>query len=308
MRTVPKFLLSFLCISLGLLACKPKEKPTTSGPLKVVATTGMLGDMLRQIGAPHVEVQTLMGPGVDPHLYKATQGDLKALQAADAIVYNGLHLEGKMVDILAKLGERRTVLAVAESLPEDKLIGSEAFSGTHDPHIWFDVALWQQCIKPVAQMLAKLDSQHAGHFQQQAKHYSDSLEQLHKWVQAQVAKLPTEKRIMVTAHDAFSYFGQAYGFTVKGLQGISTLSEFGLKDRVNLVNYIVEKEIPAVFIESSVSAKNIQAIIEGCQQRGHDVQLGGTLYSDALGPASSPAGEYIGMVKHNVNTLISALQ
>jgi manganese/zinc/iron transport system substrate-binding protein len=278
-----------------------------SDQLQVVATTGMVADLVKNIGKEEITVTALMGPGVDPHLYKATQGDLSRLQAADIIFYNGLHLEGKMGEVFEKLGKVKTVIPVAAGIAEDLLLADPAYEEAPDPHIWFDVSLWAQTIAVVTQTLSEKAPEKADYFQQNAAAFQQQLTQLHQWVQEQIQQIPPEKRILITAHDAFSYFGNAYGIEVRGLQGISTLSEFGLRDRVDLVNFIVEKQINAVFVETSVSEKNINSIVEGCQQRGHEVRIGGNLFSDAMGAEGTPEGSYIGMVRANVNAIVAGL-
>lgn len=301
-----KLVLSVFLLSL-LLSCEPAEKRATSDRLYVVATTGMVADLVQAIGGSEVAVDALMGPGVDPHLYKATQGDLARLQRADLVVYNGLHLEGKMGEVLEKLGQRKSVVAVSEGVSVEKLLQDTLFSGNYDPHIWFDVSLWATAIPVVTAALIREDSTRRDYFMDRATQYAEELEGLHNWVRDTLQVLPADRRVVVTAHDAFNYFGRAYDVEVRGLQGISTLSEFGLRDRVDLVNFLVAKDIKAVFVETSVSTKNIESIIEGCRQKGHAVRIGGNLFSDAMGAAGTPEGTYIGMVQSNVRTLIQSL-
>lgn len=299
--------IGLVLIGLWLAGCSADQQTASEGPLQVVATTGMVADLVQNIAGDSIEVTALMGPGVDPHLYKATQGDLKALQNADIIFYNGLHLEGKMAEVLEKLGRIKTVVAVAEGIPEAALLKDPNYEDAPDPHIWFDVSLWAQTVETVAKTLSNAKPDHATIYQQKAIDYKNELLDLHESVKKQIATIPKAQRIMITAHDAFNYFGRAYDMEVRGLQGISTLSEFGLRDRVDLVNYIVENNIKAVFVETSVSEKNIQSIVEGCRQKGHEIKIGGNLYSDAMGEAGSPEGNYIGMVKANVATIVSSL-
>ena len=301
-----------------LLGCGSGTKPTSpGGRLRIVATTGIVADALRAVAGPDAEVLALMGPGVDPHLYKATQGDLQRLQQADIIVVNGLHLEGKLGEVLERLGRQQPVVALGAGLDSSRLrragasaAGAEtgADPGAVDPHIWFDVALWAQAVRYGAEQLARHDSAHAAAYRQRAAAYGARLDSLHRWVGQQLASVPPARRVLVTAHDAFGYFGAAYGVEVRGLQGLSTASEFGLRDVTELVQFLTERQIPAVFVESSVSPKAIEAVVEGCRARGHPVRIGGTLYSDALGEAAGPAGTYIGMVTENVNTIVSHLR
>jgi len=272
--------------------------------LKVTTTTGMIADLVENIGQDKVSVQALMGVGVDPHLYKATQGDIRKLARADIIFYNGLHLEGKMQNIFDKMARKQTVIAVTEAIPEDKLI---RYDQLHDPHVWFDVALWQQAVDKVANSLANKDPKNADFYRQNSANYQQKLTQLNKWVQQEMAKVPADKRVLITAHDAFGYFGKAYGLEVMGLQGISTAGEFGLQDIKQLKDIIVQRGIEAVFVESSVSPKFIESLVKGVQAEGRNLVVGGELYSDAMGAKGSGADNYIGMVKHNVKTIRDGL-
>ena len=277
-------------------------------PFLVVTTTGMIGDLVRNIGGDSIEVISLMGPGVDPHLYKATQGDLAKLQEADIIFYNGLHLEGKMGEVFEKLGQIKKIVAIGASVDEQLLLDDPVYQGNYDPHIWFDVSLWTQTIAPVSRALSEALPEVSNYFEVNAEAYKNELLKLHQWVTKEIKQIPEEKRTLITAHDAFNYFGRAYGLEVRGLQGISTLSEFGLKDRVDLVNFIVDHKIKAVFVETSVSEKNIQSIVEGCRQKGHEVIIGEELYSDAMGADGTPEGTYFGMVQTNVRHIVESLK
>lgn len=299
--------LIILLAAFALWSCGTTNQEN-SGKLNIVATTGMVADVAKNVGKDSVNVTALMGPGVDPHLYKATQGDLGKLQAADIILYNGLHLEGKMGEVFEKLERIKTVVPIARSINEAMLLDDPVYQGTFDPHIWFDVSLWMQTVVEVTNTLIEARPELADYFKANADAYRAELADLHEWVINEMQSIPPSKRIMITAHDAFSYFGRAYGIEVKGLQGISTLSEFGLKDRVDLINFIVDKQIKAVFVETSVSEKNIKAIVEGCAQKGHTVEIGGNLFSDAMGAAGTAEGNYVGMVKSNVRTIVEALK
>lgn len=305
--TVRKSIL-FLALVFAISACQTETQHSKTGKLRVVATTGIVADLLQNIGGDSIEVISLMGAGVDPHLYKATQGDLKKLQSADVIFYNGLHLEGKMGEVLEKLGRQKPVVAVADGIDKTELIENPDFQGNYDPHIWFDVALWKQTIASVLKALKTHNPENSTYFEENAADLSAKLDELHAWVGESMQAIPENQRVLITAHDAFSYFGRAYGIEVKGLQGISTISEFGLKDRVELADFIVERNIKAVFVESSVSERNINSIVESCRDKGHEVTIGGSLYSDALGAESTPEGTYIGMVKSNVKTIVNALK
>lgn len=279
-----------------------------NSPKTIVCTTGMIGDMVRNLVGDSIKVISLMGPGVDPHLYKATQGDISSLSNASVIIYNGLHLEGKMNSIFEKLSKTKTIIAVSDGLNEKDLINSSNFEGAQDPHIWFDVSLWSKAMLKVSEKLQTAFPALKGHIQSNELLYKMQLQSLHNYCKNQTALIPNNQRIMITAHDAFKYFGKAYNLEVRGLQGISTTAEFGLQDISSLVQFVVDKKIKAIFVESSVPQKSIEAVIEGCTKRGHDVALGGELYSDALGFSNKPEGKYIGMVQHNLNTIVKALR
>lgn len=272
----------------------------------IVATTGMIADAVRAIVGDSADVVALMGPGVDPHLFKATQGDLEHLKRADIIFYNGLHLEGKMGDVLEKLARNKPVVAVSKRIPESLLHSVD--NGIHDPHIWFDVKLWQQAVLQIADTLRSLDLPRRNVYQRNATAYLAQLDSLHTWVYKEIASIPEQHRVLVTAHDAFGYFGSAYHIKVEGLQGISTMSEYGPRDITRIVDEIVGKKIKAVFVESSVPRRSIEAVVAGCRERGHNVTIGGELYSDALGAAGTPEGTYTGMVRANVQTITTALR
>jgi manganese/zinc/iron transport system substrate-binding protein len=274
---------------------------------RVVCTTGMIADAARAVGGEHFEIVQLMGEGVDPHLYKPSPLDVRTLTDADLVLYNGLHLEGKMGEILESLGRSKPVVAVTERLDRDKLLTPEGAGGAYDPHAWFDVALWSGVINPIRDAMEKILPHHAEDFRANAEAYQARLLSLDDWVRETLAVLPPERRILVTAHDAFGYFARAYGLEVHAIQGISTESEAALKDINNLVDLLVSRRVPAVFIETSVSPRNIQALVEGCRSRGHHVRVGGSLFSDAMGAPGSPDGTYEGMVRHNVRTIVEGL-
>jgi manganese/zinc/iron transport system substrate-binding protein len=282
--------------------------PPDSGRLRVVATTTIVGDVLRVIGGADIELETLMGPGVDPHLYKPSAGDVRRMSSAQAVFFNGLHLEGKMSEVLSEMGARDvTAVAVAECAPEEDLISSPGFSGVHDPHIWFDVGLWMRAGDCVRDALVELDPEKADGYRSRANAYQAELEALDAWVRERVAALPEERRVLVTAHDAFSYFGRAYGFEVRGLMGISTASEAGTADVQELAEFIATRRIPAIFVESSVPPRYVKALQEAVVARGFDVAIGGSLHSDALGDPGGPAESFIGTVRSNVEAVVSAL-
>lgn len=294
---------------LALLACLLLPVALASGaePLRVVATTGMIADAARNVAGERAQVTALMGPGVDPHLYKATPGDVRSLQSADLILYNGLHLEGRLADVLVRLARTRPTVQVTESIDESLLREPPEFAGHFDPHVWFDVSLWTRVVERTRDALIERDPAGKDVYAANAAKYAAQLRELHEWCLAQVARIPEKDRVLVTAHDAFGYFGRAYGLEVHAIQGISTDSEAALKDINALVDLLVARRIPAVFIESSVPRKAVDALVEGCKARGHTVRIGGELFSDALGPPSTSEGTYIGMMRHNVRTIVSAL-
>ena len=279
------------------------------GRLGIVTTTGMLADLAAQIGGEHVSVTGLMGPGVDPHLYKASAGDVNRLAGADVILYNGVHLEGKMTDVFARMRQRGIpAFAVAEEgIAQEDLIESELFQGNYDPHIWFDVSLWQDAARRVQEILAAADPLRAGDYRERLDIYLAEMDRTHAYVREQTATIPADRRVIVTSHDAFGYFGRAYGFEVHGLQGISTASEAGTADVQQLADLVAARRIPAMFVETSISPRGIEAVQQAVRSRGFDVGIGGALYGDALGDPDSQAGTYLGMMRENIDTIVAAL-
>ena len=308
MRFFPLFVLRVLLIGLTalLVSCGDPAGPAAAdGKLKIVATTGMIGDVAAQIAGDRAKVEILIGEGVDPHLFKPTATDVRWLQAADLVFYNGLMLEGKMGDVLAKIAQSgRAVHAVADDLGDYVLSTGH---GHHDPHVWMDVAGWTKATRVLTTTLAKFDPSHAAEYEPRSVAYLAELEKLDAYARTSLGSIPAQQRVLVTAHDAFSYMARAYGLEVRGIQGISTESEAGLKDIEGLVRFLVDRKIPAVFVETSVSEKNIRALIEGAHAVGHEVRIGGSLFSDAMGAAGTYEGTYIGMIDHNVTTITRAL-
>jgi manganese/zinc/iron transport system substrate-binding protein len=275
-------------------------------PILAVATTGMVADFVERVGGRHVAVTQLMGAGIDPHLYKASTGDMARLNRAAAIFYSGLHLEGKMGDTLSRLARKKPTVALGESIRDERLI--ETGPNRHDPHVWFDVALWSEALAGVEKTLAEFDPPHAGEYHEAAERYRVELAELDAYCRREVAAIPAERRVLVTAHDAFHYFGRAYDLEVKAIQGVSTQSEAGLREINELVDFIVRRGIKAVFVESSVSERNVLALVEGCRARGHPIVVGGELFSDAMGKPGTTEGTYAGMVRHNVDLIVKALK
>jgi manganese/zinc/iron transport system substrate-binding protein len=276
-------------------------------PIKISCTVGMVADVVREIGGEHVAVTQLMGPGVDPHLHKTTYDDISALASADLVIYSGLMLEGKMTDVFVRIGRSKPVYAITERLGEKDLLEPEDFAGHYDPHVWMDVSLWAKCAADVGKILSEFDPPHAADYRERTDAYVAQLKALDEYGKRVLATIPKESRVLITSHDAFNYFGRAYGLEVQGVQGISTESEAGLQRINELVDLLVARKVKAVFVESSVPRKNIQALVEGTKSRGHEVTIGGELFSDAMGAAGTYEGTYIGMLDHNITTVTRAL-
>lgn len=276
-------------------------------PYKVVTTVGMVTDIVTRVAGDKAQVTGIIGAGVDPHLYKATRGDVVQLMQADIVFYSGLFLEGKMTDTLIKIGRSKPVFAVTELIDEELLLSPEGAQGHHDPHVWMDASLWARAVEAVVQSLSSYDPANAEQYARNGVALRKECLDLHAYGIKVIASIPESGRVLVTSHDAFGYFGRAYGMKVLGVQGLSTESEAGLKDINNLVDYIVNHRVKAVFIESSVSPKNIRAVIDGAKSRGHEVVIGGTLFSDAMGEVGTYEGTYIGMLDHNITTVAQAL-
>jgi manganese/zinc/iron transport system substrate-binding protein len=267
-----------------------------------------VADLVRIIGGDEVALEWLMGPGIDPHLYKPSAGDVRRMADAQVVFYNGLHLEGKMAEVLEQMGRRgMPTLAVAECIPEEELITSPGFSGVHDPHVWFDVRLWMRAAECVRDGLSDLTPDHTDLFARRTVGYLGELEALDRWVRDRIADVPEARRVLVTAHDAFSYFGRAYGVEVRGLLGVSTAAEAGTADVQELAAFIAERQIPAIFVETSVPPRYVEALQQAVVARGFGVVIGGSLYSDALGDPGGPAATYVGTVQENVDTIVTAL-
>ncbi|MBS5957324.1 MAG: zinc ABC transporter substrate-binding protein [Clostridiales bacterium] len=303
-------LLSFCLMAVMMITgCQKAEQKKTSDTLNIVATTTMLADLSRVIGGEHVNVDGLMGPGIDPHLYQASAGDVTLMQNADVVVYNGLHLEGKMGEIFQSLTDRgSTVICIEDGLPKDQLLSWEDDSSVHDPHIWFQVSLWKSAAKTVADRLSEADPSHAQAYKKNLEAYTLELEKLDTYIRDRINEIPKDQRVLITAHDAFQYFGKAYGLEVRGLQGISTDAEAGTADVSTLADFITKRKIKAVFVESSVPPKTIEALQAAVKSKGFDVAIGGELYSDSLGGKNSGAETYLLTVKANVDTIVGALK
>ncbi len=290
-----------------LLGCKDTSVKK-SNTLNVVTTTTMITDIANNIGGDVIPVQGLMGSGVDPHLYKASEGDVTKLANADVVFYNGLHLEGKLVEVFEKMGNRVKTVALAEVLDKNGLIGSEYFASSFDPHVWFNIDYFIKMTQKMTAELKALDPQNAEVFEANSKAYIEKLKTLQDDILSVIETLPKEKRILVTAHDAFNYFGEAYNFDVVGLQGLSTATEAGVQDVQKLAKFIIDNKVKAIFVESSVPKRTIEALQQSVKSKGFEVEIGGTLYSDALGNKGTLEGTYIGMFNYNVKTIVNALK
>ncbi|WP_223551929.1 metal ABC transporter solute-binding protein, Zn/Mn family [Aestuariivivens sp. NBU2969] len=299
-----KIILS-ISIIITLFSCKNTQKDNSK--LNVVTTTTMITDLVKNIGGDHINLQGLMGSGVDPHLYKASEGDVSKLANADIIFYNGLHLEGKLVEVFEKMKNKKAI-AIADALDKSTLIGSEYFASNYDPHIWFNIEYWKQATQFVVKNLTDAIPEQKESFKTNGSNYIKQLDVLRNKLETVIETLPSEKRILVTAHDAFNYFGKAFNFEVVGLQGLSTATEAGVQDVQNLSAFIIEHQVKAIFVESSVPKRTIEALQAAVRSKDHDVTIGGTLYSDALGDAGTIEGTYIGMFEYNVNTIVNALK
>ena len=297
----------------GLAACAKvgsgsQERDFSDRSIRVVATTTVVADLARMVGGTLVSVEGLMGPGVDPHLFKASARDVATMAEADIIMYNGLHLEGKMADVFAEMQARGiATLAVAEGIPDTLLRESALFQGNYDPHIWLDAVLWKRAAHVVAQRLSAMAPGHADLFVAQGNSFAAALDTVHAYAQQAARRVAPAQRVIVTSHDAFGYYGDAYGFEVVGLQGISTATEAGTADVQRVARMVAERRIPAIFIESSVSPRGIAAVREAVRARGFEVVIGGTLFGDALDAPGTPSGTYLGMLRYNTDTIVEAL-
>lgn len=282
-------------------------QPVRQTPIRIVATVNFVTDLVQQVGGNRVRVEGLMGAGVDPHLYKASAGDVRKLQQAHLIFYSGLYLEGKMMELLERLPK---AIAVTDAIPRERLIQPPGgFEGqyTYDPHVWFDVTLWKLTVGRVRDALSKVDPAGANSYRANAEAYSKRLEQLDAFIRQQIARVPVQQRVMITAHDAFEYFGRRYGLEVRGLQGVSTVAEAGTRDVQQLADFIVQRRIRAIFVESSVPRRAIDAVVAAVRAKGWNIVVGGELFSDAAGNPGTPEGTYVGMMEHNIRTIVNGL-
>jgi manganese/zinc/iron transport system substrate-binding protein len=275
-------------------------------PLRIACTTGMVADLVANVGGEHVKVSQLFGPGVDPHTYAPSPRDVSLLQSADMVIYNGLHLEGKMTELFESLAQRVPSIGIGDHLSADKILRDE--DGAVDPHIWFDVSLWAEATGIVAEALSQYDPNRAAEYKARAQSYRKKLDELHAWTRERIMEIPRNQRVLITSHDAFRYFHKAYGMEVRGIQGITTDTEASIAKINDLVRYIHANKLKAVFVETSVNERTMKTLRDGCARLGHEVAVGGTLFSDAMGDANSVEGTYEGMIRHNVESMVRALK
>ena len=279
----------------------------TGDKLRVVTTIGMITDIVKNVGGTRVEVTGIVKHGVDPHLYNPTPKDVQRLSSAHIIFYNGLHLESKMADVLAKMSEDTLTVAVTDTVDRNLLLTPAEYEGLYDPHLWFDVKLWMQAVGKVRAALSEFDTDNTILYRSNAERYLTKLMELDEYVKSQVERVPSQQRVLVTAHDCFNYFGKAYGFKVRGLQGVSTATEVGIADVQELATFIAERRIPAIFVESSISPRSLKAVKAAVESKGFNVEIGGQLFTDAMGNEGTLEGTYIGMIRHNIDTIVHAL-
>lgn len=275
--------------------------------IRVTATTGQVADLARQIGGERVRVDGLMGPGVDPHLFKASERNVEELIDSDVIFFNGLHLEGKLSELLERLSERRPVFSVGDAIPEHLLTSPPEFEGNPDPHVWFDPTMWAYTCRAMGEALTSIDPSHSQIYESAVAAYSEELATLDRYASEQFSTIADQQRVLVTAHDAFGYLGRRYGLEVVGLQGISTSTEAGIRDVQRIADLLVERRVPSIFVETSVPRRTIEAVQVATSSRGWSVTIGGELFSDALGDADTQEGTYLGMFRHNVDTVVAGL-
>jgi len=293
-------------VTAAAIPCQAAAPPKY--PYSVTTTVAMVTDIVREVAGDRATVKGIIGEGVDPHLFKPTRGDVAALMGADVIFYSGLMLEGKLADTLVRVARSgKAVYAVTELLDEKLLLEPEEMQGHFDPHVWMDPGVWRQAVDAVARSLSEIDAANADFYRANAARYVERIIELDAYARKVISSIPEKQRVLITAHDAFNYFGKAYNIKVKGIQGLSTESEAGLQDINQLVDFIVANQVRAVFVESSVAQKNVQAMVEGARARNHEVVIGGTLFSDAMGAAGTYEGTYIGMIDHNATTIARAL-
>ena len=305
--------LSLLVVLVLGAGCAPAQTAATSAELadrriRVVTTTNLITDLARKVGGDRVRVTGLMGPGVDPHLYKATAGDVRELVEADLILYGGLELEGKMEDVFVRLARQRPTVAVTSAMPRARLRSDPSYPDRYDPHVWFDVDLWRHAVRTTRDALTRIDPAHRRTYARNAAAYDAELVELDAWVSEQMRSIPKSRRVLITSHDAFQYFGERYDVDVEAIQGISTVTEATTADVERVARVIAERDIGAVFLESSVPPQTIEAVLASARRQGQEASIGAELFADAAGAEGTPEGDYAGMIRHNVSALAKGLR
>lgn len=308
MKSYKTLLVSLLSSSILALTSCGGDSKNNSDKTEVICTTGVIADAIKNILPPNFEVMALMGPGVDPHTYKSKTSEMKLMMEADAIVYNGIHFEANLIDAIKEISKTGFVTSLGDIVPEERLRKAAEFGSTYDPHFWHDVNLFATSIKLAGERFAAQYPASKNYIDSATSVYTNELFATEEYIKSEMAKIPDSSRVLITAHDAFGYFGRAFNLEVKGVQGISTAADISIRGITELTDFIVRRKIPAIFVENSVSEKNINSIIEGCKAKGLDLKIGGTLYSDGLGDANSNAETYIKMIKMNTNTIVSSLK
>ncbi len=297
----------FSFLTTTLCSCKENSNPTDNSKIKVICTTDVIADAMRKILPPNYNVDCLMGPGVDPHTYKSKTSEMKTMMNADAIVYNGIHFEANLIDAITEIGKSGFVVCLGGIVPEERLRKTTEFGTDYDPHFWHDVNLFATAIELAGKQFSAKFSNSKDYIDSATTSYTKSLFETERYVQSEMAKIPDSSRVLITAHDAFGYYGRAFDIEVKGVQGISTASDISIRGITELTDFIVSRNIPSIFIENSVSEKNINKVVEGCKAKGLSLKIGGPLYSDGLGDSKSGAETYIKMIKKNTNTIVGGL-
>ena len=296
----------FFILIIGLLLSCGDNKPL-SEKKTVICTTNVIADAISNILPPDFEVKSLMGPGVDPHTYKSKTSEIKNMKNADVIVYNGIDFESNLIDAIEEIGKSGFVISLGDLVPKDRLRKTTDFGSAYDPHFWHDVNLFSTSVSIAGSQLSVKFPDSKNYIDSATNSYTKKLLETESYVRSEIAKIPSNARVLITAHDAFGYFGRSFGIEVKGIQGISTASDISIRGITELTDFIVSRGIPAIFVENSVSQKNIKSVIEGCQSKGLNLSIGGTLYSDGLGDTESGADTYIKMIRKNTNAIVGGL-
>lgn len=307
MNLISRKQISVFLLIIGTVISCTQNKVSLNQPTKVICTTGVIADAISNILPPSFDIIALMGPGVDPHTYKSKASEMKLMMSADVVVYNGIHFESNLIDAIKELGKTGFVISLGDLVPNQRLRKTTEFGTAHDPHFWHDINLFATSIKLAGANFSKQFPSSKMYIDSATISYSKSLEETESYIRNEISKIPDSSRVLITAHDAFGYYGRLFGIEVQGVQGISTASDISLRGITELTDFIVQRNIPSIFVENSVSEKNINSVIEGCRSKGLNLTIGGTLYSDGLGDSQSGANTYVKMIKHNTQTIVRAL-